>query len=293
MSMALLEPEILNKLDLLDVQSRRVFLGRVKGDKRSKRRGTSVEFADYRDYSPGDEPRFIDWNAYARLDRLFVKLFVEEEDLYFHVLLDCSQSMDFGGPRKFDLARRLSAALGYIGLVNQNRVSVTAFSGDASKVFPLTRGRAGARRLFDFLEELEPSGQTNLLGAGRRFCLQQRNRGIALVISDFLDPAGYDDALGALLGRRYEVYALQILAPEEIAPPFRGDFRLVDSETGDETEVSVTSELLEHYAANLAEFQAALRQFCVSRGIQHMSVTSDADLEDLVLRRFREMGIVT
>src|ERR687884_649648 len=158
----LLDPQFLARLEQLELVSRKIFLGVMKGERRSKRKGQSVEFADYRNYVVGDDLRFLDWNLYARLDRLFLRLFMEEEDLHFYILLDNSLSMDFGTPSKLRYAKQVAAALGFIGLVNMDRVVIEAFNDRLTQSMPAVRGRRSLWRLMDFLQKIEPAGPSDL-----------------------------------------------------------------------------------------------------------------------------------
>src|SRR5437667_728531 len=158
----LLDPQFLARLEQLELVSRKIFLGLMKGERRSKRKGQSVEFADYRNYVKGDDLRFLDWNLYARLDRLFIRLFMEEEDLHFYVLIDNSLSMDFGKPSKLQYAKQVAAALAFVGLVNMDRVVVEAFNERLTQSLPAVRGRRSLWRVLDFLNNLEPAGPSNL-----------------------------------------------------------------------------------------------------------------------------------
>src|SRR5919108_1904491 len=151
----LLSPEFLHRLEQLELVSRKIFLGRMKGERLSKRKGQSVEFADYRNYVIGDDLRFLDWNLFARLDRLFIRLFLEEEDLHFYILIDNSLSMDFGTPTKLHYAKQLAAALGFIGLANLDRVVIEAFNERLTQTMPAARGRRSLWRLLDFLGKIE------------------------------------------------------------------------------------------------------------------------------------------
>src|SRR5215207_7572875 len=160
--MSLLDPKFLAKLEQLELVSRKIFLGRMKGERRSPRKGQSVEFADYRNYVVGDDLRFLDWNLYARVDRLFLRLFMEEEDLHVYVLLDNSLSMDFGTPTKLHYAKQVAAALGFIGLCNLDRVVVEAFNDNLTQSLPAVRGRRSLWRLLDFLGKVEPAGPSDL-----------------------------------------------------------------------------------------------------------------------------------
>ena len=272
----------LRRLEQLELASRRMTAGRMKGERRSVRRGQSVEFADYRNYAAGDDLRQLDWNAYARLEKLFVKLFVEEEDVTVHLLVDASRSMDYGEPNKLDAARRAAAALGYLGLASMDRVSV-AFLGDgaATGMRPM-RGKRRALELFQFLATPRTERLTGLAA-------RMRGTGPLLLISDLMDP-GYLDALRDLAGTRCQLSVLHLLAPDEIEPVVPPDARLVDNETGQAVEVSGDDDLIERYRARLAEWQDEIASFVSRRGGAYVQVPSDLDLSDLlfdVLRRRR------
>src|SRR5438552_2345138 len=174
----LLDPQFLARLEQLELVSRKIFLGRMKGERRSKRKGQSVEFADYRNYVIGDDLRFLDWNLFARLDRLFIRLFMEEEDLHFYVLIDNSMSMDFGTPSKLHYAKQVAAALGFIGLVNMDRVVVEAFNNRLTQSMPALRGRRSLWRMMDFLHKIEPAGPSDMKQALRTFSLKSSGKGI-------------------------------------------------------------------------------------------------------------------
>src|SRR3954464_9253335 len=180
----LLEPQFLHRLEQLELVSRKIFLGRMKGERRSKRKGQSVEFADYRNYVVGDDLRFLDWNLFARLDRLFIRLFLEEEDLHFYILLDNSLSMDFGSPTKLHYAKQIAAALGFIGLVNLDRVVIEAFNDRLVQSLPPVRGRRSLWRMMDFLRSLEPAGPSDLRKALRTFSMKCSGKGIVVLLSD-------------------------------------------------------------------------------------------------------------
>jgi len=289
---ALLDPGFLRRIEQLDIVSRRIFAGQIKGQRRSKRHGASVEFADYRDYSPGDEPRFIDWNIYGRLDRLFVKLFVEEEDLHVYLLIDPSASMDFGEENKFDYVRRLCAALGTMGLANFDRVGAYAYSDGLERQFPLTRGRPAMWKLYAFLEDLHAEGVTSLETMAERFTQRFRRRGIVILFSDFFDKAGYEAAINILVSQRYEVFAIQVLAPEEVDPPVHGDVKLVDCEDGEYTEITAGRALVDAYKRNVRNYNAAIRDFCVRRGAGFLSTTTKVPFDELILRHLRRAGLL-
>jgi uncharacterized protein (DUF58 family) len=289
---SLLAPDFFSKLEQLELVAKRLLMGRFKGDRLSKRKGTSVEFADHRHYVVGDDFRFLDWNLYARLDKLFIRLFQEEEDLQLNVLVDVSKSMDFGTPPKLHYAKQLAAALAYIGLVNMDRVGVGGLSNRYLPGPRSLRGKKSLPRLLEFLEGLEPSQHGELSAGVKSFCVQGGTRGIVVLISDFLDKAGFEDPLRMMLARRMEVYAIQVLAPEEIDPALQGDLRLVDVEDDDLAEITVTPALIKRYRSNLAAYQHALTDFCRQRGIQFMSASTAEPFEKLVLTQLRQRGLV-
>jgi uncharacterized protein (DUF58 family) len=285
----LFDEAFLRRLEQLELASRRLTAGRMKGERRSVRRGQSVEFADYRNYSAGDDLRQLDWNVYARLERLFIKLFVEEEDVTVHVLVDASRSMDFGDPNKLTFARRAAGALAYLGLAHLDRVSV-AFLGEgrAINLRPL-RGKARVFEVFRFLSEPRPERLTGLAAAARDYAGKLRGRGPLILVSDLLDP-GYLEALRDLAGTRCQLSVLHVLAPEELDPEVPPDARLVDNETGQGIEVTGDDDLVDRYRTRLGEWQEELAEFCARRGGAYVSVPSDLDLADLlfdVLRRRR------
>jgi uncharacterized protein (DUF58 family) len=285
----LFDEAFLRRLEQLELASRRMTAGRMKGERRSVRRGQSVEFADYRNYTHGDDLRQLDWNVYARLEKLFIKLFVEEEDVTVHVLVDASRSMDFGEPNKLRFARRAAGALAYLGLAHLDRVSV-AFLGEGRAVTlrPL-RGKARVFEVFRFLAEPRSERLTGLAAAARDYAGRLRGRGPLILISDLMDP-GYSDALRDLAGTRCQLSVLHVLAPEELDPDVPPDARLVDNETGQAIEVTGDADLNDRYRARLTEWQDELAEFCSRRGGAYVSVPSDLDLSDLlfdVLRRRR------
>jgi len=289
--MSLLEPQFLNRLEQLSLVSRKVFAGQLKGEKRSTRRGTSVEFADYRDYSTGDDLRYIDWNTYARLDKLFLKLFVEEEDLHVYLLVDRSQSMAFGSPEKLEYARRVAAALGYIGLTNYDRVGVAFFADRLhATMFPV-RGRGQVFSFFRFLEQARPQGVTSFDRSLREYALRTRRPGVAVVISDFFDP-DYEAGLKALLHRKFQVTLIHVFDRAELQPDFLGDLKLIDAETGAVREITVSPSLLREYQRTVDNFCAGLQRFCRRYGVDYIRTTTDAPFEDLILKYLRRTGLV-
>ncbi|HUT74872.1 MAG TPA: DUF58 domain-containing protein [Armatimonadota bacterium] len=289
---ALLSPGFLRSLERLRLVSRRTFLGRQRGERRSPRRGASVEFADFRNYVPGDDPRHLDWNACARLSRLFLKLFVEEEDLYVTVLVDTSESMSFGEPSKAWCARQAAAAIAYVGLCSLDRLSVYGFAPRLGERLGPLRGRGCAPQCLRWLAELPVGGATDLAGALKAFAVRAVKPGVAVVISDFLAP-DYQQGLKALIQRRHDVTALQVLAPEEIAPGLAGDLRLIDAETGEAREISITRGLLREYGRRLDEHQSGFHRFCLRYGINGVQLVAGESFEELALRALWRQRLVT
>lgn len=288
----LLDSAFMARLGQLDVISRKILAGKLKGERRSKRRGQSVEFADYRNYVSGDDLRFIDWNVYARLDRLFLKLFLEEEDLALHVLIDTSKSADYGNPNKLRYMKQVAAALGYVGLVNYNRVTINAISGGTSATTGALRGRTRVGQLLDFIESLEPGGTSNLAEACRRFALTQRSRGVCVVLSDFFDKAGFEPGLRYVAGKTYDLFAVQVLSPQEIEPDLQGDLKLVDLEDADSAEVSITQPLIKRYKANLDAYCRQLKEFVTRRGGTYLFTSTAVPFDSLVMSYLRENGLL-
>jgi uncharacterized protein (DUF58 family) len=288
----MLDAKFLAQLEQLELVSRKIFMGRMKGERRSKRKGQSVEFADYRNYVIGDDLRFLDWNLYARLDKLFLRLFMEEEDLHFYVLIDNSLSMDFGKPTKLHYAKQIAAALGFIGLVNLDRVVIEAFNNRLTQSLPAVRGRRSLWRLLDFLNKVEPAGPSDLNQALRTFSLKCSGKGIVVVLSDFMDKGGYEQALRYLIARQLDVYVIQILSQEEIEPEIMGDLKLVDVEDDDVAELTVNGPLLKRYKQNLAAYRTALHDFCSRRGVSCMFTSNQVPFDRLVLTYLRQRGLV-
>jgi uncharacterized protein (DUF58 family) len=288
----LLDPAFLSRLEQLELVSRKIFLGRMKGERRSKRKGQSVEFADYRNYVVGDDIRFLDWNLYARLDRLFLRLFMEEEDLHVYILLDNSLSMDFGTPSKLLYAKQVAAALGFIGLVNMDRVVIEAFNDRLTQTMPAARGRRSLWRVLDFLTKVEPAGPSDLRQALRTFSIKSSGKGIVILLSDLMDKGGYEDALRYLIARQMDIYVIQILSQEEIDPEIVGDLRLVDVEDDDVAEITVSAPLLKRYKQNLAAYRTAIHQFCTRRGVAYLFTSNQVPFDRLVLSYLRQRGLV-
>jgi len=263
----------------------------MKGERRSKRKGQSVEFADFRNYVAGDDLRFIDWNLFARLDRLYLKIFLEEEDLHFYTLVDDSLSMDFGTPSKFLTAKRIAAALGYIGLCRGDRVSVSTFSKASAPM--VVRGRSSSHRLIGQLQSARcqnpaPSMEESV----RHFCLRNTGKGIVILITDLMNKTGYETALKMLVAREMDIYLIHVLSPEELEPNLTGDLKLMDAEDSDMREVSISASLLQRYRLTLNAFIDSARSFCNRRSIGYVSVRSDQAIDPLINDYLRSRGLV-
>jgi uncharacterized protein (DUF58 family) len=280
-------PEFLAQLERLSLLSRRTFRGSVKGERRSPRRGHSVEFADYRAYGHGDDLRYVDWNIYGRLDRLHVKLFVDEEDLCLHLLVDASSSMGFGAPSKLDYAIRLAAALGFVGLVNHERVGVGILRERVAEGWPPTRGRGQILPMMNFLADVQPDGGTRLDEGLGNYAKRARESGLVVVISDLLDPAGYERGVRALLERRFDVHLVHLLDPEELNPTLGGDLRLIDSETRELRDLTVDAEALRGYRERLRQFLERVETFCRSHELGYHRVITDTPVEAFVVAQLR------
>ncbi len=288
----LLSSDFMARLDQLDVTSRKLLAGKMKGERRSKRRGQSVEFADFRNYVSGDDLRFIDWNIYARLEKLFLKLFLEEEDLSLYLLIDVSKSCDFGEPNKAFYFKQVAAALAYVGLVNYNRVNIIAFADGVVTETGGLRGRTKVNQMMNFIDKLKPEGPSNFTAACRRFALQHRNKGVCVVLSDFFVKEGFENGLRYIAGGRYDLFAVQALAPQEIEPNLQGDLKLRDMEDDDMAEVSITQPLIKKYKENLNAYCLQLKDYLTRRGGTYLFTSTAVPFDTLVLNYLRERGLL-
>ncbi len=288
----MLSPELLAKLEKFELVSRKIFRGRMKGERRSPRKGQSVEFADFRNYVPGDDLRFVDWNTYARLERLFLKMFLEEEDLHFYALIDASGSMDFGEPTKLRYALQLAAALGFVGLIRGDRVKIETLGQPIGHPAPVFRGRKSLWRMLNHVEAIQGGEEVSLAEGVKNFCIRNSGRGIVVLISDLMDKSGYEVALRYLLSRDLDVYVIQVLSAAEIDPDVSGDLRLIDCEDADVAEVSITPALVARYKKTLAAFIEGARQFCTKRGMIYLLARNEVPVEELVGGYLRNRGLV-
>ncbi|MBC8200743.1 MAG: DUF58 domain-containing protein [Planctomycetes bacterium] len=292
---SLLGSSLMASLDKLDIVARKIFTGKTQGERRSKRKGMSVEFADFRQYTAGDDLRFIDWNVYARLDRLFMKIFLEEEELTLGIAIDASASMEYGNPNKFDFARRLAMALGYIALSSHNKVSLFAFNESGVQRLSALRGRKRTRDIGQWLLDLLPEGGTSFVEACKTISTARQGRGVLIVLSDCFDTDGVRQGLSYLVGGGWDVFVMQILAPEEVDPQragLEGDLRLEDSETTDSCEITVTAPLVAKYLQRLHGYCEDVREQCTRVGAGNVKVSTDVDMEQLLVEYLRSRGLL-
>ena len=269
----------------------------MKGDRRSIKRGNSIEFADYRNYVPGDDLRQLDWNIYARLERPFIKLLEDEEDLTVHLILDASASMDFppegeADQQKLLFAKRIFAGLAYVSLTSNDRLILSAVNDGGKATFGPVRGRGRGIAMLRFIQDLGAVGITDLNIMLEDYARRTRRPGLTLIISDMFSPTGYVDGLNALLSRGHEVAFLHVLAPEEITPPLVGDLRLIDVETGAAQEVTVDASMRGIYQQRLSAWRDEIREECLRRGAYYFPLVTDAPWERVILSDMRRVGLV-
>jgi uncharacterized protein (DUF58 family) len=288
----LFDEDFLKKLEYLHIVSKKVFAGRLRAERRSRKTGSGVEFADHRQYAAGDDIRYIDWNLYGRMERLLLRLFEEEEDLSVYLLIDVSRSMGLGDPPKLDHALRVAAALAYIALANLDRVSVLPFADGIKGRLAPARGKGQVHKVFRFLEEIEPGGVTDFTTAARTFAHQSKRRGLAIVISDLYDPEGATAGLNYLRYHRFDPFVIHVYDEAELDPRIRGDLRMIDCETGRERDVTITDRLVRRYREAHAEFCREIEEFCLARQISYLRSGLHVPFDELVLQVFRVGGFL-
>lgn len=287
----LYDPAFLQRLENLSLMVRRVLGGKIRGERRGSRSGAGVEYRDFRAYVPGDDIRYLDWNVYRRLERLVLKLYVEEEDLCLHLLIDGSASMDYGKPSKFEYALRAAAALAYISLTNHERVASALFNGGVEKSFGPIRGKGRVLPLMDFLSGLSCRGETRFETTVQEYLRKVRTADLVMVISDFLGANDFQAGLDLLLSRGCDLVLLHLVTQEELDPPVTGPAILQDAETGQMREAPGKI-ALGAYRKNLEDFFGQMEGFCRRRGIDYMRLSTTVPIEDLFLRHLRVAGIL-
>jgi uncharacterized protein (DUF58 family) len=291
----LFDDEFLRQLELLQVIARRLIRGRQRAERKTKKVGSGLEFADHREYSPGDDIRTVDWGVYARLGQTLVRLFEEDEDLPLRVVVDVSDSMLTKNGQKLIYAQKIAAALAYVGLAGLDRVGITAFSGKVHETLPAVRGKGRIFRIFEFLKNSKIGGPTDIAAGCKRVAAESSLPGVTVVLSDFYDIDGAFDGLNLLRFRKHEVVAIQVIDPIEANPVdtgLRGDVTLVDVEGDDSRDVTLSADLLEAYALAHERFCIALENKCRSRGMPFFRASIDEDYQDMVLRIFRLGGVL-
>ncbi len=295
----LFDSEFLKKLEQLYLLSKKLFRGQHRAERRSRQTGSSLEFADYRNYARGDDLRTIDWNIYGRLDRLFIKLFEEEQDLHIYFLIDISESMRWTPENviarisKLDQARRITASLAYIGLANLDRVNICAFDGGLVGDMGMSRGKSQFHKVLDFLRRLpDPKGETRLASTFRTFAQRMKRRGLVFVLSDLIAEEGFEEALSVLRYNQFEVHVIQVLDPAEIDPPLSGDLLLLNVENGESFELTADSALIRRYREGFSRFLSRVAGYCQKWQAGYALATTDVPFEDHVLRVLREGRIV-
>jgi uncharacterized protein (DUF58 family) len=287
----LLNPEFMSRLDTLDVLSRKILQGKLQGEKRSKRRGHSVEFADHRSYVAGDDLRFLDWNIFGRLEKLFLKLFLEEQDMTVHIIVDMSQSMNQPNPSKELFIKKTAAALGYVSLVNNNRVTISFFADGIEGQLANMRGRGYLHKMADYLLTARSGGVTAFDKAVKQFIAGRSGSGITIVLSDFLFKDGYDNGLRNLIGRQYDLYVIQVLSEQELSPDLTGELKLIDVEDDDMAEVTISAALLNYYKRNISAYCNQLKDFCTARGAVYLLARSTDSVENIILNYLRRVRL--
>jgi uncharacterized protein (DUF58 family) len=288
----LFDEDFQRKLESLALVSRRVYAGRMRAERRTKKSGSGIEFADHRDYQPGDDFRYLDWNVYQKSDRLLVRLFEEEEDLAIYFVIDQSGSMGFGDGRKLRYAKQVAAALAYVGLANLDRVCFCGSSGATLARMQETRGKARIFKVFRFLRGLAATGDTQLAVALKAFVAQHKRRGLVVLLSDLYDPAGFEQALNVLRYNKFDTFVVHVTDSNEAKPALTGDVLLYDCETGDEREVTVTAKVLERFAAAYKDYLTEVERFCAGHQVAYVNADVTVPFDELVLRVFRRGGFL-
>ena len=283
--------DFLTRLEYLSIISKRVFRGSLLAQRRTMQMGSGIEFSDHREYTAGDDLRYLDWNVYARHGDLLLKRFQEEQDLHVYLMLDCSRSMAFGAPAKFDLARQLTAALAYIALADLDRIAIVAYADGIIQEFPITRGKARILPIMKFLESLQTTGQDTNLGRAVQGLVHRGSRtGLVVVVSDFYDQHGFQMGLDQLRYRRFDSHLIQLHDPKEANPALLGDVELLDVETESIRKVTVTEKSLRTYKKLFNEHQTSVRDYCTGYSLGCTQSPSTIPFDDLVMRMMRASG---
>lgn len=286
------DQDFLKKLERLALQGSKVVFGGTGGNRRSKAKGSAIEFSDFREYTLGDDYRSIDWNAYARFERLFIKLYMEEREANITIFLDTSASMDQGEPNKGKLAKELAAILAYMALANYDRVGIAAINNNIVKELPYFSGKPGFTKALSFLDEINFQGSTSLKNGIMSYSSLHGKRGITILISDLFSRDGYVEALQYLKYQQQEVIVIHILSPQELDPQWTGALRLIDIESGEPVEVEITPHTSNLYKKALKTFMDEVKMTCNNMEISYIQVGSDVSLDHIVFEQFQQAGII-
>jgi len=289
---SLFDDRFLKTLEHLHMVSRKIFAGNLRAERRTRKVGSGIEFADHRTYARGDDFRYIDWNLYGRLDKLLLRLFEEEEDLHIYILVDVSDSMAIGTPPKLHYAMQVGAALTYVGLANLDRVCIIPFGDRLTARLPPSRGKNRIFRVFQFLRDCDIGGKTEIAECMKDFVAQNKRRGLAVVISDFYDPQGFEQGINTLRYHKFEPFVLQVYDKREAEPNLMGDLALVDCETGDTKEVTISRSLLEAYQREHEKYCKELEDYCTKYAMPFFRTHTSIPFEELVLKIFRSGGFL-
>jgi len=282
------DKEFLSRLDHLVFLSKRIHSGRKGGVRRGRNCGYGLEYADHREYSNGDDMRYIDWDLYRRSGKLYTKLFMEDEDININILLDRSRSMDYGAPSKFEYALKLSASLGYVGLSLWDRVGAGYFSNDIDGLIPPRRGKGQLFSYLEFLCSFKAENSTDLNNSLENFAEKVKTPGLVIILSDFFDEKGYERGLNYLLFKKFEVHVIQVLCSKETAPEFRGKVRLRNIEENQEVDLNADETILRSYQIELEKYNSSLSNFCGSKGILYQQVLTDTPFDELLTEYFKQ-----
>lgn len=288
----LFDEDFQRKLETLALVSRKVFAGRMRAERRTKKMGSGVEFADHRDYTAGDDFRYLDWNVYQRFGRLLVRLYEEEEDLSIYFVLDTSASMGFDGGKKLRYGKQLTAALAYIGLANLDRITIVGVTDKIIDRMPTARGKARIFKAFHFLRGLRADGETSLEASLKTFVAQHKRRGLVVLISDFYDDEGFERGINVLRYAKFEPFVLHIVDPNDARPELHGDLRILDSETGASRDITATPKLLERYRLAYESYLQSLKKFCAEHHVAYVAADVNIPFDELVLRVLRQGGFL-
>jgi uncharacterized protein (DUF58 family) len=290
MNNKIFDSEFLRKLDNIALSAKITMNEGSSGSRKSKAKGSSVEFSDFREYSIGDDFRRIDWNAYGRFDKLFVKLFMEEREALVNIFIDCSKSMDFGSPKKSFTALRLSGIFAFLALNNLDRVSMNSVKGSNLLQNPSVMGKNMFNRCLDYLGNIEFAGDTDLYSSIKKKNLQ--SRGISIIISDFFTKGSLEEAIKYLLYKNQQVVLIHVLSPEELSPELYGQVKLLDSETGVSQNISITPAILKAYEKNLNTFIGGIKAFSSKFGVSYIQVSSEEKIEKIVFEDLAKAGVI-